>query len=160
EFPTDQRGSTFRQFWEPVGVNTRALQADAWADSVRDIKKIHEWPAASQLGDHGRIPNDHRPRVVLVIRGELLRRYPNTIIYAQRATWGTGAEQNLLVLHDPTGAKALASIAGPDFSFPIFRAQVEPDISFIGFDLLLGDVRGDPTLREDEASRLRLPADQ
>ena len=44
-----------------------------------------------------------RALVVLVVRGDLLKRYPNTFIYAQKAAWGTGARQNRLVLSDETG---------------------------------------------------------
>jgi hypothetical protein len=37
----------------------------------------------------------------------------------------------------------------------MFRAQVEPDIYFIGFDLLLEEARGDPALEETAEARAR-----
>jgi hypothetical protein len=159
EYPTDQRGSTFRQFWDPSNyVDTEGLSAEALAEKLRDIKRIHEWPSEDTLGRHNnRLPNDDRPRVVLVIRGELLKRYPNTIVYAQKARWGDPPDhQNHLSLYDETGAKAHADVKDPNFRFPMFRAQVEPDIYFIGFDLLVDEVRGDPALEETAAARARI----
>ena len=90
EYPTDQRPSTFRQFWDVVALRRhREPSALALAEKVRDIKRIHEWPVERTLGTHNnRLPADDKPRVVLIIRGELLKRYPDTIIYAQQARWG------------------------------------------------------------------------
>jgi hypothetical protein len=160
EYPTDQRPSTFRQFWEPSKVVPSAtpLSAEDLAEKVRDIKRIHEWLPESTLGTHNnRLPNDDRPRVVLVIRGELLKRYPDTIIYAQKARWGDPPHhQNHLSLFDEHGEHADPKVPNPNYAWPIFRASVEPDLEFVGFDLLLDDVRGDPTLEEDEPSRLRI----
>jgi hypothetical protein len=158
EYPTDQRPSTFRQFWDASHyVPLKELTALELAEEKRDIKRIHEWPAETMLGTHAnRIPPDGKPRVVLIIRGELLKRYPDTIIYAQAAKWGAAPDhQNHLMLFDETGEKADPTVADPHFRFPMFRAQIEPDIEFIGFDLLLDEVRGDPDLEETAAARER-----
>jgi hypothetical protein len=163
EYPTDQRPSTFRQFWDPSSfVDPDGLPPDVLAEKLRDIRKLHEWPFESTLGTHNnRLPNDNKPRVVLIIRGDLLKRYPNTIIYAQTAHWGEPPEhQNHLMLYDETGTKIAADNKDPHFRFPMFRAQVDPDITFIGFDLLLEDVLGDPTLAETEAARQRVQGDR
>jgi hypothetical protein len=37
--------------------------------------------------------------------------------------------------------------------FPLYKARVAPDIHFVGFDLTLDDVRGDPRLDETAAAR-------
>ncbi len=158
EYPTDQRPSTFRQFWDASHyVPTEKLSAEELAEKIRDIRRLHEWPAETPLGTHlNRVPPDGRPRVVLVIRGELLKRYPNTILYAQKARWGDPPDhQDHLLLYDQTGEKADPEIADPHFRYPMFRAQVEPDLYFVGFDLLLDEVRGDPALEETAASRAR-----
>jgi hypothetical protein len=158
EYPTDQRPSTFRQFWDASHyVPTEKLTKEELAEKIRDIRKIHEWPAESPLGAHNnRLPADGKPRVVLIIRGELLKRYPDTIIYAQQARWGDPPDhQNHLLLYDQTGEKANPEVADPHFRFPMFRAQVEPDIYFIGFDLLLEEARGDPALEETAEARAR-----
>jgi hypothetical protein len=89
----------------------------------------------------------------LVIRGDLLKRYPNAFIYAQKAVWGTGVRANLLVLADETGELVTTSPNDPRLRFPLYRARVDPDIHFVGFDLSLDEVRGDPRLEETAAAR-------
>jgi hypothetical protein len=42
EYPTDQRGSYFRQFWEPRGYHDdEHLDADALKEKLYDIPRIH-----------------------------------------------------------------------------------------------------------------------
>jgi len=163
EYPTDQRPSSFRQFWDMSHyVDTEHLSAFDLAERKRDIKRIHEWPLETVLGTHANRPHpDSTPRVVLIIRGDLLKRYPDTMIYAQRARWGDPPDhQDHLTLYDETGAKADADVADPNFRYSMFRAQVAPDITFIGFDLTLDDARGDPALEESSASRGSTEADR
>ncbi len=50
----------------------------------RDIAPIDRWTTPSQLGTH-RAPSGQDRHLVLTIRGELLKKYPNTLIYAQKA---------------------------------------------------------------------------
>ena len=69
-YPTDQRGTYFRQFWD-----TSAGSAQL------DIDAISKW-GEQRLGKNS--PNA-TGKLVLLIRGELLRRYPNTVIYAVAA---------------------------------------------------------------------------
>ncbi len=111
EFPTDQRGTYFRQFW------AAANPADA-----RQIRSIHEWKTT--LGQHPEA--GLRPAsLVLLIRGELLRRYPHTVIFAAKAVM--------------SGERR---IPGPIEKYPIFRGSLEPDVTFLGFDLSRADARG------------------
>jgi hypothetical protein len=167
EYPTDQRPSTFRQFWDASNyVDREGLAQKALAEKVRDITRIHEWPSTSQLGDHNnrdplglmrRNADPDQRALVLVIRGDLLKRYPNTTIYAQRAKWGERPDNQLrLVLWDETGEKSEADPREPNIRFPLYRAKAPPDIHFIGFDLTLGEARGDKTLAETADARARL----
>jgi len=173
EYPTDQRPSSFRQFWDVSHVaNVQNLDPKVFEESLRDIVKIHEWAPASHLGDHnnrraaGDPPEEagtpllKRP-VVLVLRGDLLKRYPNTIIYAQRARWGTGADNALrLVLWDETGERSEDDPADPNIRYPQYKAFVGPDIHFIGFDLSVEEVRGDTTLDETAEAKATIPANK
>jgi len=173
EYPTDQRPSSFRQFWDVSQVaNVQNLEAKAFEESLRDIVKIHEWAPESHLGDHnnrrvaGDPPEDantpllKRP-VILVIRGDLLKRYPNTIIYAQRARWGTRSDNALrLVLWDETGEKGENDPADPNIRYPQYKAFVRPDLHFIGFDLSIEEVRGDPSLDETAEAKATIPANK
>jgi hypothetical protein len=146
EYPTDQRGSYFRQFWDvslmlPAG----ATQADK--ERFRDIPELHTWPRASDLGSHNyREQNGAEALLVLVIRGELLKRYPTTVIYAQKALWQTDKRGHI----DTTQDRVLVDISleeedSPPASkirLPLFEAKVDPDIYFIGFDLDAAEARG------------------
>ena len=155
EYPTDQQGSYFRQFWDVSGyVDRTGLDSAALAESLKDIPPLHEWDPSSTLGSHNHraVPNSPS-QAVLVLRGDLLLRYPNTFIYIQKAAWGTGAQANRLVLSDPTGELFESSPQDPRLRFPLYKASVLPDIYLIGFDLSLEEIRGDPRLEETATAR-------
>jgi hypothetical protein len=153
EYPTDQRGSYFRQFWEvKAQLNASTADPEALRESLKDIPPIHTWLLASNLGDH-----DHREagreneeELVLVIRGELLKKYPNAVIYAQRAKWQLKDDGTI----DNTKERRLedSPTVEANTKTPLYEARVEPDIFFFGFDLKASEARGgigdDPT---DEA---------
>ncbi|MEP6689805.1 MAG: hypothetical protein ABJD07_01545 [Gemmatimonadaceae bacterium] len=155
EYPTDQQGSYFRQFWDVSHyVDTEKRDAKTLADDLKDIPPIHQWRRTQRLGSHNkRDAEGDASQVVLVIRGDLLKRYPNTFIYAQQARWGSGDRANRLVLSDETGELFSANNKDPRLRFPLYRAKVAPDIHFIGFDLTLAEVRGDARLDETAAAR-------
>jgi hypothetical protein len=186
EYPTDQRGSYFRQFWdvsdfmyEKEELNAfynnakahlgedadekeiKAFIADEIRESLKDIPKLHLWSKFSNLGDH-----DHREaykkqklsetlqsgdvgdktEVVLVIRGELLKRYPNAVIYAHKAKWKYDDEGNI----DNTESRLLMELETEELNnpprtkvkTPLYEAKAEPDIYFFGFDLDADTAKG------------------
>lgn len=99
-YPTDRRGTAFRKFWDRL-------------DDADDIEPIHQWVGANRLGSNSAADADGN--LVLLVRGQLLRRYPNTVIYAAKAT-----PQRRI---DP----AAAPLA------PIFAGFLDPDIAYVGF---------------------------
>lgn len=148
EYPTDQRGSYFRQFWD-VSSYFAAQPADpALRESLRDIPPLDRWLTASKLGDHDarQRPGDNQDEVVLVIRGELLKRYPTAVIYAQAAQWQTTdgridpALERTLVQVDPAEED---NPPREKIRTPLYQAKIEPDIYFFGFDLTVPQARGD-----------------
>jgi hypothetical protein len=121
-FPTDQRGTIFSFFWDQVVAR----------NPPADIKEIHRWQA--QLGinkeNAGQAAN-----LVLVIKSDLVRRYPATIIYALRITpkgnyWAKAYPNN-----NPP-------MSGDQMINPIFRAQVGADVLCVGFPFSLPNVQG------------------
>jgi hypothetical protein len=117
-YPTDQRGTYFRYFWD-IGSRTDG-------SSTADIGPIHAWTAP--LGKNRTHITDP---LVLLVRGELIRRYPNVIVYATPAEPdGSGGRQ-------PSANEALER-------HPIFFGQVQPDVALFGFDLDPTEVRGNP----------------
>jgi hypothetical protein len=142
EYPTDQRGSYFRQFWDVSSyLNKNGIDAEALREKLRDIPPLHRWSRRSDLGDH-----DHREQggdkeneVVLVIRGELLKKYPTAVIYAHRAKWATKeGKRDLLQPRDFEDSEPEDVV----IKTPLYEAKVEPDIYFFGFDLDVVEAKG------------------
>lgn len=150
QFPTDNRATSFRQFWDVSSFFDRSgKDQDTLREELRDIPPIHRWSRTSNFGDH-----DHRDKggetedeLVLVIRGELLKRYPNAVIYAHRAKWQTNSDGSINNLTE----RELEEIPGelednpPDrlVKTPIYEAKVDPDIYFFGFDLTATEAQGE-----------------
>jgi hypothetical protein len=141
EYPTDQRGSYFRQFWDVAGI----VAPDAGktpaqlAEQYKDITPIHTWPLSSLLGTHdNRVVQATGSQIVLVVRGDLLKRYPNSVVFAQKAITQGGVKAIDL---DLTTAEFRAELL-----FPLYKADVSPDIKFFGFDLTARQALGlDPS---------------
>jgi hypothetical protein len=152
EYPTDQRGSYFRQFWDVSGYqDPEVLTPDALREKLYDIPKLHRWSRASALGEHDhRQPPGSEPRdeVVLSIRGELLKRYPTAVIYAHKAAWQTGPDGGIdkSLIRIPVALTAAEETKPPrdKVKSPLYEAKVEPDITFFGFDLTAIEARGNP----------------
>ena len=149
EYPTDQRGSYFRQFWDVSGYfDDQNLSEEALKEKLKDIPPIHRWRKNSELGDHDNREegSDNEEEVVLVIRGELLKKYPNAVIYAQKAKWVTDSSGNInnkveRELIDLPGAES-EKPPRSKLKTPLYEARVEPDIYFFGFDLTVDEALG------------------
>ena len=118
DYPTDQRGTYFRQFWDTRGQATPSP----------DITQIPTWLPARHLGQN--LSSGSAGQLVLLIRAELLRRYPNAIIYAVRAVVPAGQTR------PKPGTQEL---------YPVFRGDLEPDLVFFGFSLTAAQARGGGT---------------
>lgn len=125
-FPTDQRGTYFRQFWDVSGrVPPPTAQERA---QLADIKPVTEWQDKSHLGEHAQ-GNTSASMMVLALRGDLLNRYPRAIIYAVEALWSSTAKD----AHRTLGTKEL---------YPMFRVTRAPDITMLGFAINAIQARG------------------
>ena len=111
QYPTDQRGTFFTHFWS----------TGAGAASMDDIAPIASWDGSKHLGDNATAQGE---QVVLLLRGELLRRYPNTVISVVQAT-SSG----------PNTPRTLTTIE----RFPVFKGSMDPDLVFFGFNLSQAD---------------------
>jgi hypothetical protein len=121
-YPTDQRGTYFRTFWDSRGRGP-AIQRAAGGD----IPPIHTWPETKKLGE---IASGGSNTLVLLIKAELLRRYPNAIVYAVNATIAAGQTKPKL---------------GTQETHPIFRGALDADVAFFGFPFPLAFARGTGT---------------
>ena len=143
EYPTDLRGTYFRQFWNPKGRDP-PLSSEA----KKDIDYVHRWDDSEALGGNylekmaaktGESGEDAGARVVLVVRGALFDRYPNTHIYAAK---GVDAPTDADLDRKPD----LPNLddEGGTVKHPLFRGTLDPDITFFGFDLTADDATADP----------------
>ena len=114
-FPTDQRGTPFQHFWQ-------RLNGDV------DIAPVNEWPAAIPLGQqHG-----STPMLVLLIRGQLLERFPTLAIYAYpldaKETRPGGTSPPLAAdVVDPKQMDPKRMIP------PVMKGHLGKDITYVGF---------------------------
>ncbi|WP_148306544.1 hypothetical protein [Gemmatirosa kalamazoonensis] len=153
EYPTDRRGSYFRQFWDVRGILAEPAGESAASASERgkDIAPLDTWLPDSALGSHR---NPRRPpgeQLVLTVRGDLLKKYPNTLIYAQKAH---PAPSPATLTGDPVLDAVIVPVASDadvarEIRFPVFKASVDPDIRFFGFDLTVEQARGADDPRTD-----------
>jgi hypothetical protein len=121
-FPTDQRGTAFAHFWDRRVSGRPAKRGD--------IDDIHRWEV-SDLGAHA--PGSKEPdQFVLVIRGELLTRFPRASIFLSRARWTSAVG----------GAREPADITETTTKLPVFSGRLEPDVTFLGFDIDAATARG------------------
>nr|MDQ6949483.1 hypothetical protein [Actinomycetota bacterium] len=121
-FPTDQRGTYFRRFW------------DATKDELaQDLHRFTKTPLASHMIDGLNERDGLNQRVVLMVRGELIRRYPDAMVFAMLA-----ADQDANghpIFKDPAAnrGKLLAPIQ--------FHGHLSPDIALVGFDLTVNEIK-------------------
>lgn len=109
EYPTDQRGSYARQFWTHKNTGNPADRYDL----------RHELHAAPTLS-LSRLNGDGDDPLVLVIKGDLVRRYPGVLVTAAHTAGPDGKR-----LLDP------ATQVEPDFV-----GLLEPDVLLVGFEKL------------------------
>jgi hypothetical protein len=168
EYPTDQRGTYFRQFWNAIPSPNKFKEVrdalDALVDFARlssgiekekrieselkergaleelkDITPIHGW-MSNRLGENADEPIVlGEENLVLIVRGDLLRKYPNAVIYAVE-----GVEVLLFgqVVVKPGLDEFLEGmdVESKDPIFPIFSASLPPDITLLGFDIRVSNV--------------------
>lgn len=125
EFPANLNDTFFRQFWDVRNNSTATVQPE----NYKDILPVGKW-APSTLG-----AAQHRPAgapggiSVIVIRGDLLRKYPNTLIFIQKAKWENSTQRKGRI---PSG----------EIKMPVFSGQIAPDYVLLGFDVSPADLKG------------------
>ncbi|MET9479623.1 DUF3892 domain-containing protein [Streptomyces sp. NPDC006638] len=119
-FPTDRSATSFRHFWDARGTTDPGAEPP-------DVPPLAEWPRHARLGTvaHGPAGGE---AVVLLLRGEVVRRYPALGLHARRALAPTV----------PGGPPRL----GTQRRDPVFSGALEPDVLYFGFPLTAAEVRG------------------
>lgn len=110
-YPTDQRGTYFDRFWEPGNTHM----------ALPDIDPLHSWGMRSLGGEKGAPAGKE---FVMLIRSNLLQRYPNAVIYLTPALSAGSPQDPDTLFPDDDPAHELA---------PLFSGSMEPDVRFFGF---------------------------
>jgi len=117
-YPTDARGTYFYRFWDPN------------ADELRE--QIHRF-SSTRLGSHVTVgPPGESGRAVVVIRGDVVRRYPDLTVMALREQGRDGHNRPLLP-EAPTGPGQAAP--------SLFHAMLPPDSMLAGLDITVDALR-------------------
>jgi hypothetical protein len=101
--PADMRATAFRRFW-------------GHADGSDDIDAITTWDANTAVGSHVTTSAS----MVLVVRSELVRRYPSLLVAAVPAAWDS--QGNRAPVQNP-----------PTMVLPAFRGRIGADVLYAGF---------------------------
>jgi len=118
-YPTDSRGTYFHRFW----------------DGTRDELKqaIHRF-RASPLGSHVSVgPPGQSGRAVVVVRGEIVRRYPDLTVMALREQGRDPATNHPRLPEAPSGPAEAAPA--------MFQAMLPPDVMLVGLDIAVDELR-------------------
>ncbi|HEY8611001.1 MAG TPA: hypothetical protein VIL69_06890, partial [Roseomonas sp.] len=119
-YPTDGRGTSLGRFWN-------------WRDPAQlDCSAIHAWPAQGPLAER---LSSGEARIALVLRGNLLRRYPGTQVMA----WMAGEDGKLQQVNPAQPRDTLRQT--------LFRLRIEPDITVVGLDIGEDELRAEPHWR-------------
>lgn len=132
EYPTDMRGTYFKTFWD---------RSDSDLAFPHDIRSMTDWKAA--LGENANAFGEEGSGMVLIVRGELLRKFPDTLIFAHKAK----AEQKGSQYYRYLENDFLKNVGtqGNDrkkVRLPLFQAKLEPDIFLLAFDLSDHEAKG------------------
>ena len=139
EYPTDSRGSYFRKFWDTEV--KKNIREEIRNDTFFDILPIHKWEhqeAPTQYVPHNsrKLGQNHTAGkdnlLIFAIKGELLKKYPETIIYLSKAFLDGDKIQI-----NPDAVKIL-----PDLS-----AWLSEDTYIVGFPADLNELTGNPATR-------------
>lgn len=139
-FPTDQRGTVFANFWDRRG----AVPGGNTPTAAGDITPIATWQASDALGSH--LTQAASGLVVLLVRGELLQRYPRPTVYVQEARWQRDAAGAIVYDGDVARREPVPVTDTASWDrhvrFPSFSGRTGHDVLFMGFVLTRAQVRG------------------
>lgn len=123
EYPTDRRGSYFRKFWD----SDSSIEAIT-GDKFFDVKPLHLWENSlgkNHLGEKGNL-------LIFAIRSKLLKLYPSTRIYLNKAEMKAGSTTEIDFAKDRKD--------------PVMETFIREDLLLVGFDISLSEALGNPKI--------------
>jgi hypothetical protein len=124
EYPTDQRGSYFKKFWD-----SSTTVEDIKKDSFFDVKSLHRW--TGNLGENHMAGKGDL--LFFAIKGDLMKLYPDTKFTLRKAL-------------GKYGANSLEFDVDPDRDDiePVCQGFVREDVYAVGFPIKFEDALGCP----------------
>ncbi|MDR2861389.1 MAG: hypothetical protein LBV07_02415, partial [Syntrophobacterales bacterium] len=127
EYPTDQRGSYFRKFWD-----SETDVSDISSENFFDVQPLHTWKG--NLGDNH--TQSKTGLLIFAFKGKLMRQYPSTQIFLHKAA-GDAARKTI-----DFDSKATEGNGG--IIPPVMQAFLKDDILLIGFKGRFAQFLGNP----------------
>jgi hypothetical protein len=118
-YPADLRGTCFQQFWPTATPDIRAM--DAWSDG--------------DIGDHSDGAARVQDMAIVVIKGDLLQRYPSTLISAERGTASANPGDPQFTTDVPQFPTDKV------FGQELFRGTLGQDITYVALDIPISTLR-------------------
>lgn len=125
EYPTDQRGSYFRKFWDS--------DTDLQNDNYFDINPIDQW--GNNIGENISPSKNHL--LIFAIRGELMKNFPDTKITLRKAYYDKTENGDVYLKIDDKDTKENNGILSP-----VSQAFIRDDIYIVGFKISPQDAIG------------------
>ena len=131
EYPTDQRGSYFRKFWD-----SETSKEDIHNENFFDITPLHTWTSGN-LGSHHMESKDQL--LLFAIKGKLMRKFPSTQVFLHKATgtYNAASQEGTIKFDTPL-------LDEKHIIRPITQAYIREDILLLGFKKSFNDALGDP----------------
>ena len=126
EYPTDQRGSYFRKFWD-----SEVSMKDIADDNFYDITPVHTW--TGELGTNMKEGKDSL--LIFAVKGRLMKLYPTTRI----CLWPAKLVSKNKVDFDKT-----ATFANGKILSPIMESFLNEDVLMVGFKIDPATALGNP----------------
>ena len=126
EYPTDQRGSYFKKFWDSE-TDVESIRKDDFFD----VKSLHTW--TGKLGKNHCEGKDGL--LLFAIKGDLVKLYPYTEIFLHKAT--------ATVKDDGNVEFGFAKDAENAIKTPVTEAYIK-DVLIVGFKITLAEALGSP----------------
>ena len=131
EYPTDQRGSYFRKFWD-----SETSAADIHNENFFDVKPLHTWTS----GDLGAHHMESKTGLILfIIRGKLMKQFPSTQVFLHKAKGIYNAATKDGTIEFDKGAAENKRIKKPEI-----QAYIREDIFLVGFKMEFEEALGNP----------------
>lgn len=117
-------------------------------DEDKDIDKLTDWKKDNRLGDNpakGKLNNqeEDQNQMVLLVRGELLQKFSNTLIYLVKKVDGK----------PDLGVNSVRT-------HPVFEGALPPDIVFIGFPITKAEAAEFFVVFEERMTEIRFGLDE